>query len=122
VAAPSPAVVDDDRETSYTCCSSPAFTSLFGSKFADFLRPDFESEGEEKEEEEVAPKKQEVSGLVDSDSLRARDIPSENVCQTVGGCLFEHGLCSYVNSQVYSSAASFNVTESQGGSCFTRFP
>ncbi|TMS35814.1 hypothetical protein L596_003129 [Steinernema carpocapsae] len=74
------------------------FTDMFGKEFADFLRPDFDST---KADENT------ISGE-DEEGVPFTQLETKgDVCNTVGGCLFDHGMCGYRNSKTLSNKGNF---------------
>ncbi|KAK0395943.1 hypothetical protein QR680_001501 [Steinernema hermaphroditum] len=79
--------------------SADPFTDMFGKEFADFLSPDFDSTKSDADENSITGEDE----VVPLSQLQTKG----DVCNTVGGCLFDHGMCGYRNSKILSNNGKF---------------
>uniref|UniRef100_A0A1I7Z014 MAM domain-containing protein n=1 Tax=Steinernema glaseri TaxID=37863 RepID=A0A1I7Z014_9BILA len=75
--------------------SDDPLTDMFGKEFVDFLSPDFDSTKSDGDE----------NSITEDDSVKLET--KGDVCNTVGGCLFDHGMCGYRNSKILSNKGKF---------------
>ncbi|CEF60295.1 Hypothetical protein SRAE_X000203300 [Strongyloides ratti] len=95
------------------------FVEMFGKEFADFLDPAYETNTDEGKDNKINEQNISQNKVnVGTDNGKKQNIqdgvlgifdPRNQVCNTIGGCLFEKSLCSYHNVPDLANGGEFKI-------------